>query len=70
MEQAQVIWDSGVYLATRYKPKETVLLWQIDSFYAEIYYDGIENEIIGIKSFLSTKPLEPYLKQIDLTHLL
>ena len=70
MEQAQAVWDEGVHLATRNIPGVTILLWQVDGFYVEVFYDIVEGEIIKIRSFHSTYGLEPYLKQIDLTQLL
>jgi hypothetical protein len=45
----------------------TILLWQVEGFYVEVFYDGVENEIIKIRSFISTYGPEPYLKQRDLT---
>ena len=65
-----VVWEYGVHLATRHVLRETVMLWQIEHFYVEVFYDGLENEINKIRSFLSIAPLEPYLKQIDLPQLL
>ena len=69
-DQAQAVWDFGVHVATRYSSHVTILLWQLDCFYVELFYDGIENEIVKIRPFKSTLPLDPYLQQTDVTTLL
>ena len=42
-----------------------VLLFQVDGFYAEIYYHSHFNVIIKIKTFSDTSQLEPYLQAIS-----
>jgi hypothetical protein len=68
-EQAQTTWDYGVLLGFREEPPEHMILYRIDDFYVEIHYDSDRNEISRIKSFISDKPLKPYLDKIDLTSL-
>lgn len=46
-----------------------ILLYQIDGFYVEVYYDIAYNKIRKIKSFTSTGLLKPYLQKIDISHL-
>jgi hypothetical protein len=65
-EQYQTVWDSGVYLTDRIVENNRFALYQIDSFYVEIFYNTNENKIISIKSFLSTDLLEPYLDKIKI----
>ena len=47
-----------------------VLLYQIEGFYVEVYYDIAYNKIRKIKSFTSTGLLKPYLQKIDISTLL
>jgi hypothetical protein len=47
-----------------------ILLYQVDSFYVEVYYDIAYNKIRKIKSFTSIRLLNPYLKKIDISTLL
>lgn len=68
-EKAHVIWEIGVHLATRFTVLYTIALYQIESFYIEVFFDQQEHKIIKMKSFLSTEPLTPYLKKIDLSWL-
>jgi hypothetical protein len=59
-----------VYLACRPDGDFIILLFQIDSFYVEVYVDREEEEIGYIRAFSSTEFLAPYLKRIDISGLL
>jgi hypothetical protein len=65
MEQQEAIWD-GVLVADREDEEHKILLYQIDSFYVEVYYHKEYNVIRKYRSFASTEQLEPYLRKIDL----
>lgn len=69
-EQAEAVWEHGVHIGTRYLLFQTVALYQLEGFYAEVFYCQNENRILKIRSFLSTHCLEPYLRQIDVSQLL
>lgn len=68
-DQSDVICRTGVLISLRKQDEYKVLLYQIDSFYAEVYYHPVDNAI-HIKSFSGTEQLQPYLKQIDLADIL
>ena len=70
IEQADIIWESGVMIGKRTDAYYNVLLFQVEGFYAEIYYHSHFNVIIKIKTFSSTDQLEPYLQAIQLDELL
>ena len=69
-QQSEVTWEQGVHLSTRFHGIQAILLWQIDGFYVEMFYNRIENEVETLKSFCSTIPLTPYLSQIDISAVL
>lgn len=69
MEQADVIMEKGVLVAKRTDGFYNILLFQVDSFYAEIYYHSHFNVIIKIRTFSNTNALEPYLAQIEIANL-
>jgi hypothetical protein len=69
-EQGEVTWQKGVHLSTRFSGLHAILLWQIDSFYVEIFYNRIDDKIERLRSFRSTIPLGPYLNQIDINAVL
>lgn len=68
-EQSDVICRKGVLISLRKENEQKVLLYQIDSFYAEVFYHPVIN-VINIESFSGTEKLQPYLKQIDLAGIL
>lgn len=70
MEQADVIMEKGVKIGNRTDGFYSILLFQVGSFYAEIFYHSHFNVIIKIKTFSNTDLLEPYLQQIELPDLL
>jgi len=70
LEQADVIWEQGVLIDERKDDFYNILLFQVEGFYAEIYYHSHFNVIIKIKTFSDTRLLEPYLQAIALDDLL
>jgi hypothetical protein len=67
-EQIEVIWDSP-NIAERIEGEYKIKLFQVDSFYVEIYRH-IEHDVLKrIRSFSSTDQLQPYIGQIDVSNL-
>jgi len=66
MEQAKAVWD-GMFVADREDEEHRILLYQIDSFYVEVYYHKQDNALKRFRSFSSINQLDPYLDKIDLT---
>ncbi len=69
-KKKQLLFEHGVYIASRPDEGFTVLLFQIDAFYVEVYFDREEEEIGYIRAFTSLDFLAPYLKNIDISGLL
>ncbi len=67
-EQSDIICKKGVLISVRRTEEHRVLLYQIEAFYAEVFYHPTNN-VIRIKSFSSTEDLQPYLNQISLSGL-
>jgi hypothetical protein len=63
--QSNIISERGALISLRRTDEHRVLLYQIDSFYVEVYYHPTKN-VIKIKSFSGTEQLQPYLNQISL----
>jgi len=70
LEQADLIMENGVLIGKRTDGFYKILLFQVNAFYAEIYYHSHFNVIIKIKTFSHTEALEPYLSQIEISDLL
>ena len=57
----------GVYLAWRPNGDFALLLFQIHSFYVEVYWDVEEQRIGYIRAFSSVDQLAPYLPAVDIS---
>ena len=65
--QRNVVKHCGVFLFGRTGVGVNVMLYQVEGFYAELYFDEKMSEAIRIKSFEDTKYLEPYLRKVDVS---
>ena len=64
--QAHMICECGIRIAERIESESLIELYQIDSFYIEVYYRQSDNEILRINSFEDTDYLEPYFDKATL----
>lgn len=62
-EQAEAVW-SGVHFGERQDEEHSILLYQVDSFYVEVYYHSENNVVSRMRGFSSTEQLTPYLEQM------
>jgi hypothetical protein len=68
-EQMDVIYSNGVYIGKR-KAKDFVsVLYQVESFYVELFYRKYRYFIAHSRCSTSIAIAEPYLDQIDLGEL-
>jgi hypothetical protein len=65
-EQAYLLCQQGVLLAEREADNYVIALYQLESFYVEVYYRSGDNEILKLLSFHSTLLLDPYLQRISI----
>lgn len=65
--QRNVVKHFGVFLFGRSGVGVNVMLYQVEGFYVEIYFDEKMSESIHIRGFEDTKHLEPYLRKIDVS---
>ena len=66
-KQLDILHAEGAYIGKRKEGELSILLYQLEGFYVEIFYQKHRSQIQNIRSFSSTVPLEPYLTQIDIT---
>ena len=57
------------FVVERKENNFSILLYQLQSFYVEVFYFGKENKISRLRSFSSLNQLEPYLNNIDILDL-
>ena len=66
MEQAEAIWNEGSRIAERIDGEFKLILFQIDSFYVEVWHH-IEHQVVKkYRSFSSTAQLKPYFDIIPI----
>jgi hypothetical protein len=68
-EQAEMVWASS-NIGQRLDDEHTILLYQVDSFYVEVYYHREKNMVSKMRSFSNPDQLEPYTMHINILQLL
>ncbi len=63
------ILERSNYISQRQTEDFTVFLFQLASFYIEVFFHNDNEEVLQIKSFGSTDGLDPYLEEISLYQL-
>ena len=66
-KQHRKLLVNGTWLAERHTEDSNVLLFQLDTFYVEVYFTKQGDEIVHSHSFETTDELDPYLQDIDLS---
>lgn len=69
MEQQEAIWE-GVHIGDREDEEHKILLYQIDAFYVEVFYNKVKNMIVRHRAFANVGQLRPYTDQIDISTIL
>lgn len=70
VRQIELLWSTGVLVGSRQEGFYKILLYQINSFYVEVYYQYFQGKMVKLKSFTETDLLQPYLDAINITSLL
>ena len=68
-DQHSAVWNYGTHICERIEGPHKLILYQIFSFYIELYYSFEDNRLTKLRSFSSLKCLDPYLAYIDITNL-
>ncbi len=70
VEQHRKTWEKGILIAERKNRFYTIYLYQVNSFYIEVYRHSHFNVITKVKRFTNTSLLQPYLQNISIDSLL
>ena len=62
----EIIWELGNFLAFRGRRGYRIALYDLGSFFAEIWYNPQTEYISLVRGYESKKALEPYLAEINL----
>ena len=69
-EQQKAVLINGVFLGERKDPPLRMMLYDMESFYVEVFFLSRYSKVAWFNGFQSTKKLEPYLQKIDLSSVL
>jgi hypothetical protein len=68
-QQINVIKQEGIFLYVRNEAGVDIILYQVGSFYAEVFFEAEGAEKVLIKSFEDTELLHTYLQKINISEL-
>lgn len=68
-DQYSAVWEHGIHIGERIEGPQKLILYQMFSFYVELYYSVEDNKLTKLRSFSSIKCLDPYLPYIDISNL-
>lgn len=69
-QKKTTLLKTGVFLAERKLGFLKVMLYEVNSFYVEVFFFSWSKTAIGFRTFQSVNALQPYLRTIDLSSLL
>lgn len=69
IRQAQALLERGTFLADRLYKNFSILLYQLDNFYVEVYHNLRFDVMQGMRCFEDDEALQPYLERIDISDL-
>jgi hypothetical protein len=69
-EQQKAVLINGVFLGERKDPPLRMMLYDMESFYVEVFFLSRYNKVAWFNGFQSTKKLEPYMQKIDVSSIL
>jgi len=64
-EKLAAVWE-GTFIGDRPEGQLFVQLYNMGTFYAEVFYNQEINEIVKARGFKTTKLVEPYLRDIKI----
>ncbi|HEY0041776.1 MAG TPA: hypothetical protein VGB71_13985 [Flavisolibacter sp.] len=68
-QQIETIKRNGSFLSVRNEGGVDIILYQLSSFYVEVFFETATNDKITIRSFDDTASLDIYLKEINISAL-
>lgn len=68
--QQNALLTKGVFIDERKDPPLRMMLYDMESFYVEVFFLSRFNKVAWFNAFRSTKKLDPYLQNVDVSVLL
>ncbi|MEO6453156.1 MAG: hypothetical protein ABIN97_03745 [Ginsengibacter sp.] len=67
--QFETLYNHGIHISDRADTEHCIILFQLHSFYVELYFHIEHNSLKKFRSFSNMDYIKPYLEQIDLSEL-
>ena len=68
-QQLDMLYNDGVHIGKRVIEGQTVILYQLNDFYAEVYFTEYRKEVDKLLTSKSTDIIHPYLDQVRIRDL-
>lgn len=68
--QARTLLERGIFLTDRLYKNFSIILYQLDNFYVEVYHNLRFDILQGMRCFEDDDALQPYLESIDISCLI
>jgi hypothetical protein len=69
LEQHEAICEHGIMIGDRIEGENKIVLYQLFSFYVELFHHIEYNVLRKLRSFSSTEQLDAYISMFDLKEL-
>jgi hypothetical protein len=69
-DQESMVFTHGAFIGVRQEPEFIIQLFQLNSFYVELFYHQVKERAIATRIFNDADKLGPYFDSIDLSGLL
>ena len=69
-QKQNVLLHDGMLIAKRTDPEHLIFLFQLDSYYVEVYGNLSNKKVMEYKAFTKTDQLSPYLETIDIASII
>lgn len=65
-EQAEHLYNEGVYIGKLHRNEKRTMLFQFHSFYVEVVYEEYRRDISHLKCYAGPCELNEYIEQVSL----
>jgi hypothetical protein len=69
-EKENLLYKSGVYIGKRKTLDHSIILFQLEGFYVEVFYSKYRHQVAYMHISSDPEILDPYLQQLDVEELI
>ena len=68
-QKTELLWNYGEIIAEKVYYECNISLFLLENFYVEVFFNRVQNEIVGIEIQENVQILYEYVKDIDLAEI-